>query len=414
MAPRSTRSPVLRALVCALILLSAPSFVSAEGSEQGGHWRKAVAEANKGGGPLTVVCIGDSNTEIFGYVGALRTLLQSRYGDRGIGYYTFGKRMEELPGAPKVERKGKWSELDFAIDPRKPAPPKPWLCMDGLWIETDDPEAEITVDVGYDALVRVHCQVGPGLGAFGITGAAKAKGPLTANCAADEPGYGVTAFEARRFSLKPASGKVALFGLDVQRPALKGGSTVHQIGNAWAMAHHFAAIEEKAYQRFFDEVKPALVTVFLGTNDMNNGWYPNEFRDEMRILLKKLRKTAPGSDILVMSYPSCQFDRKKQAKQFDAVGHEVAKESNCLFCSLHDYLGDNWRIWNHLGLTEWTLHFTPASGTAIALQMLKVLGFDMADPANAPAITNPKALLQESAKPAEHMPEDGWPQRPDR
>jgi len=396
------------------LFLSASSSVSAEAAEPGAHWRKAVAEANTGGKPLTVVCIGDSNTEIFGYVGALRMLLRSRYGDRGTGYYTFGKRMEKFPGAPKVERKGKWSELDLAIDPRKPTPSRPWLCMDGIWIETNDSEAEATVDVGYNARVRVHYQVGPGLGSFGITGAARAKGPLAIDCAADESGYGVTACEARRFSLKPTSGKIALFGLDAQRPALKGGATVHQIGNAWAMAHHFAAIEEKAYQRFFDEVKPALVTVFLGTNDMNNGWYPNEFRDEMRALLKKLRKTAPSADILVMSYPSCQFDRKKQAKQFDAVGREVAKEFGCLFCSLHDYLGDNWRVWNHLGLTEYTLHFTPASGTAIALRMLKTLGFDTADPANAPAITNPKALLQEGAKPAQHMPEAGWPQRPDR
>ena len=376
-------------------------------------WDEGVMEANKGNRPLSVVCIGDSNTEIFGYAGALRMLLQSRYGDRGIGYCTFGKRMAELPGAPKMERKGEWTLLDSADDPRKPAPPKPWLCIDGLWVATEDLEAELRVDVGHHARLAIHHQVGPGLGSFVILPKGK-KEPVTVTCTAEAPGYETVAFEAGQFALKPKSGKVVLFGVDVQRPTMKGGAVVHQMGNAWGMAHHSAAIEEGAYGRFFKGTRPALVTVLLGTNDMNNGWYPNEFRDEMRVLLTKLRKAAPESSLLVMSYPSCKFDRKKQAKAFDAAAREAAREAGAAFCSLHDLIGDNWRLWDHAGMTEWTLHFTPAGGTAIALHMLKALGFDINDPASAPAVSRTRGLLPNSVQPAKHLPEEGWPQRPDR
>ena len=377
------------------------------------EWNKAVAEANKGSRPLSVVCIGDSNTEIFGYAGALRMLLQSRYGDRGIGYYTFGKRMGELPGAPKVQRNGEWTLFDFADDPRKPAPPKPWLCIDGLWVATENLEAELQVDVGHYARFALHCQFGPGLGSFVILPRGK-KEPVSVDCSAKVPTYETIVFEARQFTLKPKSGKVVLFGVDVQRTSMKGGAVVHQMGNAWGMAHHAAAVEEGAYRRFFRETRPALVTILLGTNDMNNGWFPNEFRDEMRALLAKLRKTAPEASLLVLSYPSCKFDRRKQAKAFDAAAREAAREAGAGFCSLHDLIGNNWRLWDHAGMTEWTLHFTPAGGTAIALHMLKTLGFDINDPANAPAVSRTGTLLEGKAQPAEHLPAEGWPQRPDR
>ena len=372
----------------------------AEGARPLAGWQAAVASADTGKEPLSVVCIGDSNTEIFGYAGALRLLLQSAYGNRGFGYYTFAKRMEELPDAPKIARAGKWDLFDIAIDPKDPAPPKPWLAPDGLWCSTSDPAAEIAVSLPYAShRIRLHYQKGPGLGGFEIrpTGGK----PIPVACAADMDGYGVTEFTAREFKLAGFQGKAVLFGLDAESVLMAGGAVLHQLGNGWAMAHHYAAMEQESYDTFLRLARPGLIVVLLGTNDMNNGWDARGYAEQLRMLLAKLRRASPGTSILVLSAPSCTFDRKQLSAAFSAAAKAVAAESGAAFWDLEKYVGENWRYWDSAGAMEYTLHYRPASGLRLALELVKVLGWDPYATAHQPLVTHPADLLAPNVKPAE-------------
>jgi hypothetical protein len=52
-----------------------------------------------------VVAIGDSNPAIPRWTSSLRAILQGCYGERGIGYHTFGARTP-IPEARRIERSG--------------------------------------------------------------------------------------------------------------------------------------------------------------------------------------------------------------------------------------------------------------------------------------------------------------------
>lgn len=364
-------------------------------------WEKARAAAATGKSPLTVLLLGDSNTEIFGYAGSVRLLLQSCYGSHGFGYYTLGKRMEALPGAPKIERTGTWDYFDFALDPKEKMPDKPWLAIDGLWTATADPAATLNVEGGRQ--YRLYYQRGPGLGSFDIVPAGAAKG-VTVNCAGEQAAVGREMIAQSRWQIRNITGRVVLFGVESTNPETVGGVTVHQIGNGWAMAHHYAAMEQTAYNTMLGELRPDLITVLLGTNDMCNGWDEKGYGEQLRIVLAKLRQAAPAASILVISAPSCTFDRRALSARFNTAAQEAAAAQGCAFWSLHDFVGTNWQWWGQLEMMEYTLHYLPGGGMRVALEMLKVLGVDLYNPAQLPAVTKPSALLRDGAKPVERGP----------
>ncbi len=377
-------------------------------------WKSAVTTASRGDAPLSVVLVGDSNTEMNGYAVALRALLQGCYGDAGTGYQPMGTRMQEIPGAAIVSKRGAWRELDFAIDPSKPHPPRPWFALDGLWIDSDAPDAAVTVRAPYPARMRLYYQTGPELGAFELRAESGASNPETVDTRTDTPGIAYVEVMGQAFDVVRVSGRVVLLGVDVRRPGLRGGAIVHQLGNGYGMAHHFAAVDPAAYRLFLSHARPSLIVVMLGTNDMNNGWYADEYAKELEALTRRLRAAAPDASLVIVGCPSCKFDRMDFAEAFDRAAAEVAAAHHARHWSLRSEVGDQWRHWDPLGLMEYTLHYLPANGTQVALRLLRAVGFHPLDAANCPAWREAEGLLPAGAKPAERMPAEGWPRRPDR
>lgn len=388
------------------LFVSLTGCVSAPGTAGNGKalavWRQAVQQADSGKAPLSVVCLGDSNTEIFGYAGSLRLLLQSCYGSAGNGYYTLGKRMEEIPGAPRIERRGNWEYFDVALDPKEPLPPPPWLAIDGLWSATGDATAELKVSGGAGRFT-LYVQSGPGLGSFDLVPAGSAKG-TTVDTAAPAPGILSETVAAREFTVRNVRGRIVLLGVEARNPQAAGGAVLHQIGNGWGMAHHYAAIEQQAYERFFAATQPALITVLLGTNDMCNGWNAAAYSTKLNAVVGKLKAAAPASSILVISAPSCTFDRKFQAPAFATAARQVAQDNGCAFLDLSSIVGDDWQCWDQLGVMEYTLHYLPGSGMSVAREILRAVGFDWQDQRHQPLLRQPAALLAPGVQPSRRSP----------
>lgn len=359
-------------------------------------WRAGVAAADAQERPLQMVCIGDSNTENPAYASELRRLLQGCYGERGIGYHSLGNR-NVLPESPKIERKGTWEFLRDA--PKGPPPPR--FALDGIWCQSSDPNAEVSVEFVFGSWekpdyqlarpynlqhrVRIHHQVGPGLGSFAVS--AGASELRRVDCGAERPGYVVTeAFLCDGFRIAGLQGKVVLFGFDAERasylqgqPILKGGVLVHALGKGWGRTEEPALVEESAYAAFFGAVRPDLITILLGTNDQHNDGRVSAYRDWLTTILRKLRTHAPEVGVLVIACPEAGQTKPGLAVQFRDAALEVAEANGAAFWSLQDVVGARAAVWTREGFFGDGLHYNAIGGCVIARMLLRQLGFDLND-----------------------------------
>lgn len=374
-----------------------------------GSWDRGVAAADAQQKLLQVVCLGDSNTEGSAYVGELRRILQGCYGERGLGYYSLGNR-NPAPDAPKLARQGKWDLLRDA--PKGPPPPR--FALDGIWCQTADPQAEISVDFvfgGWDKpayhlaraynlqqRVRIHHQVGPDLGSFAFfAGPAELR---RIDCKAEKAGYAVTEpFLCDGFRVAGVQGKVVLFGFDAERvyylqgqPALKGGAIVHALGKSWGRTEEPATVEEDAYAKFYAAVKPDLITILLGTNDQHNDGRVQSYRDWLTTIIRKLQKHSPGTGILVIACPEAGQTKPGLAVQFRDAARDVAGANGCAFWSLQDLVGPRSANWTKQGFFGDGLHYNDIGGGLLARLLLRQLGFDLNDLKHYPSLqTTPVA-----------------------
>ncbi len=404
--------PALAALVIATFLAAPPAFCAdsftpppVENLDWLASWQAGVAAAAARERPLQIVCLGDSNTESAAYVGELRRTLQGCYGERGIGYHSLGNR-NPVPESPKIERKGTWDLLRDA--PKASAPPPPYFALDGIWAQTADPQAEVSVEFAFGSWaksenhlardyniqqrVRIHYQVGPELGSFAIfLGPAELR---RIDCRAEKAGYAVTeAFLCDAFRLAGIQGKVVLFGFDAERtfyrggkPVLRGGVLVHALGKSWGRTEEPANVEDDAYAAFFGVIKPDLIIILLGTNDQHNDGRVEPYRGWLTTTVRKLQKHSPGTGILVISCPEAGQTGPGLAAKFRDAAREVAAGNGCAFWDLQALVGPRSATWYKEGFFADGLHYSPIGGSIIARFLLQQLGFDIGDPRHYPAL----------------------------
>jgi lysophospholipase L1-like esterase len=368
-------------------------------------WTRGVAAADAGQKALQIVCIGDSNTEGPAYVGELRRMLQGCYGERGIGYHSLGNR-NPVPESPKIDRQGNWELLRDA--PKAKAPLPPYFALDGIWAQTADPLAEVSVDFSFGSWpksdnhlardyniqqrVRLHYQVGPDLGSFAIClGSNELR---RVDCRAEMTGYAVTeALLCDGFRIAGIQGKVVLFGFDAERmfyqqgkPALRGGVLVHALGKSWGRTEEPAHVEDSAYAAFFGAIKPDLITILLGTNDQHNDGRVERYSEWLTTIVRKLQKHSPGSGILVIACPEAGQTKPGLAAKFRDAAREVAAVNGCAFWDLQSLVGPRSAQWCREGFFVDGLHYSPIGGGIMARLLLDRLGFNINDPRHYPAL----------------------------
>ena len=377
------------------------------GREKLESWRAGVAQADARAKPLTIVCFGDSNTEAPTYTVALRDTLQACYGDRGVGYLTFSPARSPIPRGAEAKFVGQWQAGAEPDGPKEPFQP-PYYALDGYWATSED--AHAAVSVAFPAMpgnglhrVRIHYQVGPGLGAFTVYIGTWACMHL--DCAAEKPGYAISEpFLAEQFRLADLTGKVTLFGCDYDRRRfdhgtnlLTGGALVYALGHSWGMARHRAPTDEGALRAFFTAVHPDLVTVLFGTNDMHNDGRPASYRQALTELVDKVHRAAPGVGVLIITCPEAGQTKEGMAAEFAGVAGEVAAATGCACWDWRTVLGPHSRPAEMNGWMGDGLHYGPVGGAAFAHLLLRQLGFDINDPAHWTALYHP-------AEPSGHPP----------
>ena len=387
-----------------------PAVPEVVGKEYLAAFFKGVAAADAGQRPLRIVCMGDSNTEAPTYVGELRRIFWGCYGEKGIGYHTFGGRVTFPPGqGPKIEKKGKWDELAYCPN----AAPKPWFAIDGIWTATEDPKARI--EVAFDARgskanmgaiartynpqnrVRIHYQKGPGLGAFSVMSGSGEL--LRVDCAADTPSYGMTEpLLLCDFAIGKITGKVVLLGMDCERSAYfrgkevsSGGAVLHALGRGWGMAQFAAQVEPESFKAFFGVARPDLVTILYGTNDMHNDGRLHVYRENMAKLIDLIRLGAPECSIAIISCPEAPQTAPGMAESFRKTAGEVAAEKKCAFWDLGAVIGRRSDRWTRMGFFADGLHYNETGGSLWARLFLRQIGFDISDLSHYPSLLHAEA-----------------------
>lgn len=360
-----------------MVLLS--STVGAAAQDPMAGWQRALARAKGSQEPLSIVCVGDSNTEGDAYTGALRRMLQAQFGDAGIGYVSFAPRAT-IAGAARYTAEGNWEKFRIANDPKVPKPERPWLAVDGFWVATSDPGASLKVEADHPAMVRVHYQAGPGLGQFAIRKGEKVLKKV--KCAARDSGYRIVEFEADAFAIDQIKGRVVLLGADVRRKLEgKAGALVHSIGAGWGTANDFEPIEAEAWKTFMASTKPCLVVVALGTNDVNNVRDPDAYRRSLGGLVAKLKAAAPQASFMVLSAAEASWTDPQLAQQYAKIAAEVAEQVGGLFLDNHAAAGPGGKAWMEKGiLSADNLHYTAEGGQVVASEILELLQFEAAKP----------------------------------
>jgi len=383
---------ILLCLCCGLAVAAGEDILMPpiSGLDTLASWRAGVAQADARTKPLTIACFGDSNTEAPTYTVALRELLQGCYGDRGTGYFTFSSARSAIPRGPEAKYEGNWQYLAEPTGPQEPCPP-PYYAMDGYWCSSEDAKAALSVQfpaVPGNAVhrVRLHYQVGPGLGAFSLFIGNWERARI--DCAADKPGYAVSEpFYAEQFKITHLTGKVILFGCDFDRRKLAkgenqlaGGALVYAFGHGWGMARHRAPTDAQAFSAFFAATKPDLVTILFGTNDMHNDGRPAMYRQAMTELVTKIQRAAPGVGILIITCPEAGQTREGAAEEFAAVAKAVAAANQCACWDWRVVMGPHSRPAEQQGWMADSLHYGPVGGSAFVHLLLRQLGFDLNDP----------------------------------
>ena len=356
-----------------------------------GLWKleqERLAQANpaqdKQGGVVTVLHYGDSPTTADLITGDVRAQLQDRFGDAGRGYTLiakpwawYGHRGVEisdhgwkmrtgvglvregiygLGGAAFEGQPDAWSKFRLT-ESEQTAVDVEYLAKPGggaFAVEADDARIlEQTTDAAMQTAASVHVALLPG---------------------------------TKTVSIRPTAGTVTLFGADFRRGA--SGLLYDSLGLNGATTSVLARVLQPVlWQQELDRAAPALVIINYGSNESSFGTFVHkQYAAELRLAIERLRVTAPGTPILVMS-PMDRGERSgldeiktmSTIPEIVAIQRQVAAEMHCAFFDTYDAMGGDGTMGRWYGasprlVTADLLHPTPQGATLVAGLFVDQLG----------------------------------------
>lgn len=260
---------------------------------------------------LSLLIIGDSNTEKGHVVGGLMKLFEEKYGYFGTGYRGLGGQIS------KKDKKFRFCGNGDAMAYQ----PWFWLSSTGTWktnynsklapdnshCETSEAGATIKIEF-YGNRLYIYYLTDKDLGEFSIEVDGKQLKTI-----AQKGDFGVGQYVIKGLSnqwhtveLKAESGQVKLLGVDA-RVELNGklpskSAVVHKWGRSSSATSHHIAISPVVYQQALKLIQPANVMLMLGTNDHNMFGYGSAMvMNNTAKLVERIRRALPESNIIISS-----------------------------------------------------------------------------------------------------------------
>ena len=311
---------------------------------RGSHFENAAAlvpffelmnSAQRSGQAVHILQFGDSHTASDDWVNAMRVAFQAKYGSGGPGFthagHPFrGYRRFDVSGANSAGwvTEGTVAQMGDGRDG-----------LSGISITAHVPGQTVSLTTSCDRLQLFYLQQPDG-GAMELAvdgkqvGLIDTKGELASGVYdyAPEPG-------THEYLLRTTSrGPVRLFGWasDANR-----GVTVETLGINGAQASVMLNWDETLWSAQVAERDPALIILAYGTNEANNPkfWW-EEYRNDLRAVLARVRKAAPVASILMIGPPDCgRLHALPHLDEVVRVQREVAREVGAAFWDWRQNMG---------------------------------------------------------------------------
>ena len=291
------------------------------------------------GDPIHILDYGDSHTASDDWANAMRTELQSRFGDGGPGFIQAGHpyrgyRRFDATGAntPGWKTEGTMALRGDANQG-----------LSGISISTQAAGQTVSLTASGAALEIFYLQQ-PGGGQLELTIDGQSAGSFTTDGDLG-PGHSEYTLEPGRHDLKLRTlnfAPVRLFGWALDASPENGkGVTVETLGINGAQANVLLEWNERIWSDELNQRNPALVILEYGTNEANSRlWTADQYRADLTAVIERIRHSAPAVSILMIGPPDC--GRFKPLLHLDAVvamQRDLARKLNVAFWDWRLHMG---------------------------------------------------------------------------
>lgn len=285
--------------------------------------------------PIHILQFGDSHTASDDWVNAMRTPLQTRFGDGGPGFVQAGRPYR---GARRYDARG-MNSVGWRTQGTLTQRGDPYQGLSGISITTVLPDQTVSFSASGEAL-GLHFLRQSGGGRIEIT----ADGQLLDTVATDgdtAPGFaqwplnpGTHEILARTLDHAP----VRLYGWTLENPR---GATFETLGINGAQAGMMLDWDETLWAAGAAGRKPNLVILAYGTNEANSPrWEREPYLAGLEALFARLRRALPGTPILMVGPPDC--GRLRPLAHLDAVveaQRDFARAKGVAFWDWRSHMG---------------------------------------------------------------------------
>lgn len=329
---------------------------------------RALHRAARGEGQARLVFYGASHVASDLFTGYIREQLQTRYGDAGHGvvlpahpWRTYRHRGVEVESSRRLwsstKVRGNTQEVDY-------------FGVHGVYVESDRPGAFGRVrtatsgSVGREVgLFDIYFLGRPDGGQFDVFVDGQQIERVSTRMAAVGPGYATyrTAPGAHELEIRVVGdGPVRIFGVALEKE--QAGVIVDTLGINGARARYHLLWEDGLYREHLARRRPDLVVLAYGTNESGDSLPIEQYEQQLRTVLSRVRETAPQASCLLVG-PSDRpirgggdvyRDRPRTAQLVDAQ-YRVALEHGCGFFDLVSFSG------GPLSMVQWSA-MQPAYG----------------------------------------------------
>jgi len=295
---------------------------------------------------VRILWLGDSHGQADFWTGALRDVLQKRFGKAGPGFVHVGWKAYRHDGV-RLSIDRKWS-----IKPKQPA--ASWKTGDGVFglggVLTSGPAGSGKVNVrvtdeglsgrlAWDLCYRLRSksdelEVSLGEGP-------KTKVRVTATEPPGELRHLQMVSEGRdTLHVMPTGGTPELCGVVIETdPSEHPGVVLDTLGINGARLGTPLAWDEPSFGAELVRRKPSLVVLEYGTNEAGDLHVdPSKYTERLVKLVERIRKYAPGTDCLALA-PTDRADARARTPLVRDAIREGAKQAGCSFWDTYAVMG---------------------------------------------------------------------------
>jgi lysophospholipase L1-like esterase len=312
--------------------------------------------------PVHILQFGDSHTASDDWANAMRSVLQSRFGDGGAGFTDPGRPYRGYRNfrAPSGNTDG------WHTDGTVTSPGDGRTGLGGISLTTARPGEKVWIQGNSEQLELYFLQQ-PGGGQLTflvdnhVESAISTEGPLGPMCFRYSPEPGWHTFEVRTISNDP----VRLLGWVLQNAS---GITYETLGINGAQADLLNTWDEGVFGAQVSRRDPALIVFAYGTNEaLSPRFTAAKYRAAFSEAVARLRRASPTTSILIVGPPDCWLNKRGTLAAFPhldeviQIQREVATAQRCAFWDWRQRMGGEGskRRWVTAGMAQGDyVHFT--------------------------------------------------------